>query len=355
LKEAEFIKQIRPKYNVLLRDDKNYFFAAITKEKFPRIFVTHQPRQIKNAEFIGPFVNGRTLRHVLKLIRKYFPYCTCNKLHSRICLQAQLSNCPGYCCRRDSRPSKEELRRYADNIRRIKAILRGRIGSLKTNLKKRVERASRLQNFELAAEYRRHYEGLEAISRHRGFIETFTLTEPPVSVGIRAMEQLAGLMRLKEIPERIEIYDISMISGANAVGAMTAFVAGQPARYEWRLFRIRKAKPTDDPGMMAEVISRRLSHPEWRLPDVIIVDGGISQLNAARYASRKFAKRIALAAIAKGAVRKNDRLIFGKPAKVISFKRLPPELAQFLAGARDETHRFAVSYHRRRRKIQLVG
>lgn len=358
LKEAEFIRKIRPKYNVLLRDDKNYFFVAITREKLPRIFVTHQPRQIANAEFIGPFVNGRTLRHVLKLVREYFPYCTCRQPHSRLCLEAQLGNCPGYCCRSGSQPSKEDIAHYSANIREIKMLLQGKINPLKTSLRKRIEKAARLRQFELAAEYRRHYEGLEAISRHRGFIETFVLPEPAPDPGIRAMEHLAAELRLKEIPERIEVYDVSMISGANAVGAMTVFIAGKPARSEWRLFGIRKARSTDDPGMIAEVIDRRLKHPEWHLPDALIVDGGVGQLNAAVRAAGKLAKRFSVAAIAKGAGRKNDRLIFTSPTgglKTLSFKRLSRELARFLAGARNETHRFALSYHRRRRKKQLIG
>lgn len=357
LEEARWIKRVRPKYNILLRDDKNYFFVGITNPPaggFPRIFVTHQPKAQRETDYIGPFVNGRTLRKVLQMIRHYFPYCTCKKPHARICLSAQLGNCPGYCCRQEVGPSGKvqppKIKHYQETIAHIRRILQGKTAPLKNELKRKIEVASRAQEFELAADYRRQYEGLEEITKHRGFIEAFAVPGYQEKEE-NALSELAALIDLAEPPEKIEMYDVSMISGTNAVGAMTVFVDGKADKTQWRLFKIRRAAPTNDPQMLAEVITRRLSHPEWKFPDLILVDGGISQLNA----SRKEAKSVPVAAISKGEKRKNDRLLYGRPPKSKSFKALPPSLAKFLTKIRNETHRYAISYHRKRRKMQLLS
>ena len=112
IREAELIKKLKPRYNVLLRDDKNYLFVGITKEKFPKVFLTHQPaghgtrfsgkagsgsaRQV--SRYVGPFTDGNSLKRVLKYLRKALPYCTCRSLHNRECLSGTLGRCLGICC-----------------------------------------------------------------------------------------------------------------------------------------------------------------------------------------------------------------------------------------------------------------
>src|SRR3990167_7475463 len=96
IREAELIKKHLPKYNVLMRDDKQYFYVGFTKEKFPKIFITHQKN--KSANYLGPFTEGGVLRSALKTLRRAFPYCTCKKPHRRPCLNARIGRCLGYCC-----------------------------------------------------------------------------------------------------------------------------------------------------------------------------------------------------------------------------------------------------------------
>ena len=93
--ESKLIKEKRPKYNIMLRDDKQYFYIAFTKEEFPKIFLTHQ---LLNNEYIGPFTDGVALKTTLRLLRRIFPYCSCKQTHHNLCLNYHIGKCPGYCC-----------------------------------------------------------------------------------------------------------------------------------------------------------------------------------------------------------------------------------------------------------------
>ena len=137
IREAELIKKHLPKYNVLMRDDKQYFYVGFSKEKFPKIFITHQPISPKpslghalnsvwdKVDYIGPFTEGGVLRSVLKTLRRAFPYCTCRKPHKWPCLNAKIGRCIGYCCNQIQN-SKFKIQNYRQNISSIKTILSGR-------------------------------------------------------------------------------------------------------------------------------------------------------------------------------------------------------------------------------------
>lgn len=351
IEEAAYIKRHRPKYNVLLRDDKNYFFVGFTRERFPRIFVTHQPRQVRNAEFLGPYVSGRALKSTLRLIRRIFPYCTCPKPHARMCLQSQLGLCPGYCCLKSAAPTQKDRRAYAARISRVKKILTGKSAALKRELERELRRAARERRFEDAARIRDELRGLTRILEHRGLLLPLETKEAPEPSGtLPALQKILGM---RGFPGRIECYDASVIAGAYAVGAMTAFENGVPDTSGWRLFRMRRRGIPNDPAQIEEMLSRRLTHREWRLPDLIIVDGGVTQLGAVRNTLRKARLVVPSAAIAKGK-QKNDRLVFGDPPKLIPVSKLPREVSRLLTRIRNETHRFAISYHRRLRRRTIV-
>lgn len=353
VKEAAFIKRRRPKYNVLLRDDKNYFFAAITEETFPRIFITHQPKKLTHARVIGPFVSGRALRSTLRLIRRIFPYCTCPKPHRRICLQEQLGLCPGYCCRKNAAPSAEDIRRYRRGIAHIETILRGKNRALQYELERNLRHAVREKRFEDAALIRDKLRGLTRILEHRGVLLPFERNESPCR-----QEALAGLRQMLDARRpmhRIECYDASVISGTHAVGAMTVFVCGRPEPSAWRLFRMRRTGIPNDPAQIEEMVSRRLLHREWPLPDLMLIDGGAAQLAAARRALGRSHRAVSVAAIAKGKA-KRERLLWGDPPRAREITSLPHDIANMLLRIRDATHRFSLSYHRRsRRKSFLRG
>lgn len=100
--ESQLIKKYRPPFNIMLRDDKQYFYVALTREDFPKLVITHQPLNAKrstlNTSFIGPFTDGIALKTALKLLRKIFSYCTCKQKHNNYCLNYHIGNCPGFRC-----------------------------------------------------------------------------------------------------------------------------------------------------------------------------------------------------------------------------------------------------------------
>lgn len=140
IRESELIKKFRPKYNIALRDDKQYIYVAITKETYPKIFTTHQPAQFSrretssgrptdHAQILGPFTDATALKATLQYLRKIFPYCTCRKPHTRYCLNYHIGKCLGDCCLKDATKQKSA---YAKNIRAIKAILQGKRKNVRT-------------------------------------------------------------------------------------------------------------------------------------------------------------------------------------------------------------------------------
>lgn len=399
IREAELIKKLKPRYNVLLRDDKDYFFVGLTREPFSRLFLTHQPRtwQTANgqrrqpAKFIGPFTDGSALKDILKALRKAFPYCTCARSHKRPCLSASLGRCLGVCCLKNSgeagsprrasakpagsprRSSGEaggryrKLRRlYRQNILRLQKTLQGKQRLLQRQLTSAMRQAAKASRFEQAATLRDQLRALEKIFTHRSIIGELDLRQERQE----ALEALRRLLHLAAPPWRIEAYDISNLQGHWATGSMAVFQAGLPAKSEYRTFRIKTFMGINDVAMMQEVIARRLWHLEpapgervrsapakhwWTSPDVLAVDGGRGQMEAALAAlkQREMPERaLPIIGLAKG---KNE-LHYTLPmpggsvaVKVTPRKRLARSLQHLLAHLQQEAHRFALRYHRKLR------
>ncbi|MEK7547111.1 MAG: GIY-YIG nuclease family protein [Patescibacteria group bacterium] len=334
IEESRLIKELNPSYNVLWRDDKSYFYAVITNDKFPKIFVVHKNQavhssrfNVQGSSFVGPFTEGRALRLVLKMLRRYFPYCTCPKPHFRICLNAQIDNCLGFCCKKDKRATPEQIKQYQKNVRIIKKFLLGKNrGGFSENLKPEQKSA------------------LEKVLAHREFLESFNIQK-----NLPLAEKTKTYL--------IEGYDISHLAGRETVAGMTAwsFYAGGgngelSARKDfWRKFIIRTAKPGDDPAAMSETISRRLNHPKWRYPDLMVIDGGKGQLSAAKSAMEKSklkpGKKIKIISFAKP-----ERLIYGLGKTGVKIENAAEKLQKIIPTVVSETHYFAVRFHRYRRK-----
>src|SRR3989344_8042415 len=280
--EAKNIKKCRPKFNVLLRDDKNYFFVAITKEIFPRIFITHQPASFLKAKsyklkaaFIGPFTEGKSLKQVLKILRKIYPYCACKTHAKKPCLQYHLGLCLG--------PSIHPERKKAirQNISAIKQILNGKRQTLLKKMKSQMMESAKKENFIKAEELKNKIESLENIFAHRLFLGVDS-SQAQAQRWEKARSSLQAFLKSKKEIHRVEGYDISNIGGQYAVGAMVVFENGEPNKSQYRKFKIKySGEISDDPRMMAEILARRVKHAEWPMPNLIIVDGGITQLNAA--------------------------------------------------------------------------
>ncbi|MBI4992345.1 MAG: GIY-YIG nuclease family protein [Candidatus Harrisonbacteria bacterium] len=350
--ESQLIKNLKPIYNVLWRDDKNYFYVAITKDKFPRIFLSHQLNEYPGANYIGPFTEGRAIKVILRLLRKFFPYCTHNQ-HLRLCLDAQINNCPGYCCQKNNQqPTTNNLhliKKYNKNIRKIKNILTGKNKNFIHQLK---------DPYELLV--------LEKIWAHEPYLE---------GGGLRVKGLEDKNSKEKNLypnpyplnPNKVECYDNSHLSGKEAVGAMTAWVRQKNEKTEeqknkweaeknmWRKFKIKGSYTEDDPRMMEEVVSRRLNHPEWPYPDLIIIDGGITQFNAAKKAiQRSNVKGQASNVIKVISFAKPQQLIFGLEKNPIPITKLPEEFQKLIGMAIQNTHNFAIRYHRKIRSRNML-
>ena len=355
LQEASYIKKHRPPYNVMLRDDKYYSFVEITKEQFPRIFVVHRPtlfvkeqkKSSTKSECIGPFTNGYDLKKILRSLRKIFPYCTCKNNHARRCQSAQLGLCAGICCLKDYTPSKKEIATYQKNIRYIRNVLSGRQKQLMKTLERQMQTASDQKQFEDAAHARDQLRRLLRIFAHNRVIKKEYSVENQ-----KGLYELRILLTLEETPERIEGYDISNIQGTFAVGSMVVFTGGMPDKSEYRKFRIKTVEGANDPAMMREVLSRRLAHTEWARPDIILIDGGPTQLNAARkaYEESPLAEHpIIILSIAK---REEELYIPGQKMPV-PLQQMPTSLLYLLQQIRNESHRFAIAYYRKKHRDSL--
>ncbi len=323
--EAKLIKKYQPKYNVVWRDDKNYFFVAITKENFPRIFITHQTlNNGSRTSIIGPFVDGKALKKTLRILRKVFPYYTIKKHPAKLCPWCHLKLCPG------SNPEKKE---YQKNIKSLIRVLQGRKPSVLKNLKREMKKLSKEREFEKAAKIRDQIIALEKV------ISQARIFQPIELVEARPQPQWDF--------KRIEAYDVSNIQGKEATGSMITFIDGKPEKSQYRKFKIKIAGKPNDTAMIKEVLSRRFRHPEWPLPDLILIDGGIGQLNAAL----KIVKNIKVISLSK----KENKLYLKDRKKPILLKSLPREIFNLILQLRDEAHRFAISYHKKLRLRGLLG
>lgn len=364
--EANLIKKYQPRYNVIWRDDKNYFFIGITKEGFPRILITHQPQlkpktyNLKPIIYVGPFVDGKSLKATLKVLRKVFPFRTCNppagRLPKRPCLWYQLGRCPAPCLLKAKLGSqvKNECQRNAKNLMEI---LQGKKNQVLKNLKKEMKKASDLEDYEKAAKIRNQIGALEKVLAHAKIFEL----EASQKVDWPQIQKI--LQKVLNPPagekkgiSRIEAYDISNIQGQEATGSMVTFIRGLPDKNFYRKFRIKIAGKPNDVAMIKEVLKRRLKHLEWGLPDLILIDGGKAQLNATLKClkgappTRHPFKQVKVMALAK---KRNELFIKGQKKPVL-LKSLPREIFNLILQLRDEAHRFAISYHKKLRDMALL-
>ncbi|MBI3421042.1 MAG: UvrB/UvrC motif-containing protein [Candidatus Sungbacteria bacterium] len=370
--EAEYIKRHLPKFNVLMRDDKNYFYVAITREQFPRIFLTHQlytgitrgrrsetgkkkppvsSSRSPASSFIGPFTSGTALKTVLGLLRRAFPYCTCTQMHKRPCLNSQIGRCLGFCCNKNNvqNPNEKLQKEYGVNIKNIIAILTGKKRKLLSELKRRMHDAAKKEDFELAAKLRNQMMSIENIFSHR-WIARQERTHPKQILNWKKIERVIQTLLNTSSPiSRVEGYDISNVSGTEATGSMVVFIDGRPVKSEYRKFKIKTVSGPNDVAMHREVMQRRLARTDWQRPDLLLIDGGKPQLNAVRKELRPGNPDIPLAALAK---REEELFVDGRPMPQ-RLDSLPPEAKFFFQHVRDESHRFAKKYHHKLREMAL--
>ena len=356
--EANLIKRHQPKYNTEEKDDKSYNYLVITKEDFPRVLIV-RGRELfsplstvhcKLSTVFGPFPHGLQLREAIKIVRKIFPFrdkcvpCATsgnslsansreladnkimrrrgdtsqvrNHLACRPCFNRQIGLCPGVCS------GEMNKREYARTIRHIKMLFSGKVKMLKKMLEREMRAEAKAERYENARELRRQIGALE----HIRDVSLIKSDLPRISV-------------------RIEAYDVAHTSGAETVAVMTVVNNGEPEKDSYRKFKIKTAK-NDDIGALKEALSRRLAHNEWPFPRVFVVDGGTAQLRVATSVLKGAGVVIPVVAVVKNEFHKPERLI--GDAKAIE------ACGKEILLANQEAHRFAISYHRTRRRRQML-
>jgi len=355
LAEQRLIKDLSPKYNIDLRDDRSYPYLEIRPNgDFPQVLIS---RDIKRGSKVyGPFTDAAGLRAAYLLLQKIFRFRVCSREireddpkreRYRPCLYYHIGQCMGACA---GRVTREE---YREAMRRLCDFLEGRSMNVIREVKKEMEKAAAALDFEKAAGLRDQFQALESLAsrgllgdaRHVGSLDL----DPA-----KAVTELGAALGMEEDPRLIEGVDAATIQGGESVGSIVTFVDGRPFKDGYRKYKIKKVKGVDDYAMIREIVYRRyhrLKEEEGILPHLLLVDGGPGQLAAAlealSVAGARPAKVVSLA--------KREELVFVEGGEEpIEFPRTAAAL-KVLQAVRDEAHRFAQHYHHVLRGRNLFG
>lgn len=349
--ESRLIKEYAPKYNVLLRDDKRHLLLKIDlSERFPRP-KTARLRKDDSCLYFGPFPHGGALRQTLDFLIRHYALRSCifhdpGREEYTHCLAAKIRDC---CCPCIGKVTEAEYRERLDSLI---DLLNGNVDGMLELLRKKMQEYAEKRNFEKAALFRDISKNVESLygSKNRTFSNAFI---PQTAGGPEAVEDLRSALKLKTPPRVMICFDISNISGTLAVASMVCFRDGRPYKQGYRRFRIRTVTGANDFAMMREAVSRhffRLLEKKQPLPDLLIVDGGKGQLSSAVDALLKLnCPPFPVIGLAK----RNEEVFIPGRGDPILIDRNRPAL-KLLQAIRDESHRFAVTYHRalRLRTIQ---
>lgn len=316
--ESNEIKKHQPYFNTKEKDNKSYNVVVITDEEFPRI-ATVRERSLdafksKIKYQFGPYPQGTLLRDALKIIRRIFPF---RDEKSNLKHQESFYKSIGLSPKTDSPDSKKE---YQRTIRNLVLFFQGKKGELIRTLEKEMNEYAKNQEFEKAQNVRNTLYALNHIQ----------------DVSLIKTEKQSSRQGF-----RIEAYDIAHMSGKNTVGVMTVVIDGEIEKSEYKKFKISK-DANDDVAGLREILTRRMSHSEWPMPNLIVIDGGITQINA----TKEIIKDIPIVSVVK-----NDA---HKPSYFLGDEALAKEHTKSILLANSEAHRFAITYHKLLRKKSFL-
>jgi len=356
--ESNLIKSEQPPYNTDAKDDKSYNHIVITKEAYPRVLIV-RGRDIEQKKFtdpvkyiFGPFPAGGALREALKIVRKLFPFrdrCTptnsqqransnkktkttdkkmrpaCNVSRAkrsdsgRPCFSAQIGLCPGVCTGTIS------VREYGKTINHIRLFFEGHKNDVVKQLLREMKQSVKDLQFERAGEIKRTLFGLHHI---------------------QDIALIKDDLREKHA-HRIEAYDVAHLMGQSSVGVMTVVEESRPNKSEYRQFTLREKHGGNDLSALEEMLRRRLGHSEWPFPEIIVVDGALLQFHRAETVLQEAGITIAIVGVVKNTRHQPERLI-GPEALIERFEK------EILL-VNSEAHRFALTFHRKRRGKEFLG
>jgi len=339
--EAYTIKEKQPLYNSKEKDDKSYNYVVVTDEKWPRVLIVRgrdvllKAKNYKLRTTFGPFPHGTQLKDALKIVRKIFPYrdkCVPkeeqkNPIKVRPCFNRQIGLCPGVCT------GEIDSKQYKKTIRNIELFFSGKKLQIVKNLEKDMKGYARGRLFEKAENAKRMIFALNHI-QDVSLIRNDVMQDNPALLGKTF---------------RMEAYDIAHISGTNTVGVMVVMENGELDTDEYRKFKIRGdgSVTVDDTKNLRELLTRRLGHAEWTLPNLIVIDGGVAQTNVAKEAlkEREFAIEIV-------SVVKDDK---HRAREILGRKGTIQKHEKEILLINSEAHRFAIAYHRNIRGRSFRG
>jgi excinuclease ABC subunit C len=338
--EANLIKKYKPFYNIREKDDKSYSYLVITNEDFPRPYLLRatdlDDQSAKKYKAVyGPFTSSSAVKNALKIIRKAIPWSICSPHQKRACFDYSLKKCPGVCIDLITK------RDYAKIIRDLMAFFDGRRPEIIKRYRREMQSLAKTQQYEKAAILRNRLFALEHIQ--------------DMAVLAKDDRKLPADYQQNPVMGRVEGYDISNISGTSGTASMVVFRRGAPEKALYRKFRLRTVISPDDYESLREVLRRRFSHHEtgWEWPDLILIDGGKGQVSAALEIVSKLdsPKSIPVMGIAKGPTRKKQELII--PPVFAGLRDQLEKHLDILVQVQDESHRFAIAYHRKLRSQSL--
>lgn len=374
--ESEMVKRYMPRYNILLRDDKSQMFVRIDmKSEWPTVSFTRNPAD-DEADYYGPFYNSFALKKALRHLRKVFPYYTREPKPGRSRLDEDLGLSPR---------QEEGSDVYKANLRKLISYIKGNRKQLVRDIERDMKTAAGLHEFERAAQLRNKLLHMRELQRRVMFGDREFLD---ISKD-KALVDLKELLALPKVPARIEGYDVSHMGGTNVVASMVVFTNGVSDRAQYRKFKA-KLQQNDDYANMYDTLLRRFSPKNigsWGLPDLVLIDGGKGQLEAATRALEERGVRCPIVSIAKreeeiivhasrshidtsglhgrsvnskedvAVVRSGDFYIVNlHPGQINASSHSKnlrggtrayshADLIKLFQRIRDESHRFAVSYH----------
>jgi excinuclease ABC subunit C len=355
--EGELIRRYMPRYNILLRDDKSLSYIRIDYDSdYPTVSTTRRPLD-DGARYYGPYNSTLTIRQALKLLRRAFPYAT-RRIpgQKRASLHYHLGLDPGL---EEGRTSLEE---YRANLRKLMAIIEGKRKTIEHEVERDMRQAAKASDFETAAKLRNQLFALRGLNQQVIFSDKEFLD---ISKD-HALNELVNLLSLPNYPFRIEGYDISHMQGTDVVASMVVFTNGVSNKSEYRKFKT-KINQNNDFYNMNETLKRRLSEKNrkaWGVPNLILIDGGKGQIDAAIAArDEQGQQKIPFIGLAK----REEQIVIMKDHSNVELSEnvlrqlggytteteeyilvnLPhsTNVVKLLQRIRDESHRFAVSYH----------
>jgi excinuclease ABC subunit C len=354
--EARLVKDIQPRFNQDLKDDKSFPYLEIyNREDFPRIEFTRTPSD-RGTKLYGPFASAGGLRGAIQVLQKIFKFRTCSLdiqdgdekwRWFRPCLLASINQCTAPC---NLRISKEE---YGRDIHRLRMFLEGKKRQLIDEMKAEMEQASKSLLFEKAARLRDEIHLLETLDR-RGELDEHVQPEVFFIDPKKGLSGLKKVLKLKNTPRTIEGVDIAHLGGGETVASLVRFIDGLPFKPGYKRYRIRAVQGIDDFRSIHEVVSRRFArlHDESEIfPDVLLIDGGKGQLSAAMAA---FAELNITPPTLISIAKREEELFLPNQEQPLKLSRHSYAL-RLLQYVRDEAHRFAQHYHHLLRRKSTLG